>query len=433
MLLKVLLSLILFSLLLVSSLVGVGSDLFVVLLEGSQVFTSLGELSLFHSFSDVPVDEGTLCVHEIEFVVQTGPGLSDGGGVGEHAHGTWDLGEISSWNHSWWLVVDSNLESGWAPVNELDGSLGLDGGDGGVNVLWNDVSSVQEADSHVLSVAWITLYHLVGWLEAAVGDVIDGKSLMISLKRESGQWEVDSWVWDQVGLELVEINIESSIETKRGSDRRDNLGDDTVQVGVAWTINAEVSTADIVDGFVVNHEGTVGVLKGGMGGKNRVVWLNNSGRNLWSWVDGELQLGFLSVVDRKTLHEKRESLESAAVISKTADSVENGVDQFLSDGVVTTSIIVGGVFLSGDHLLWVEKLLVGSRANLVCKSSFLNRARPHVIDINLPTTVGSRSTKIERGTYLPFPVSEKKVVKDSPSACWSDGMVPSGWIPCSRQ
>ncbi|KAF1768825.1 hypothetical protein GCK72_000638 [Caenorhabditis remanei] len=238
-----------------------------------------------------------------------------------------------------------------------------------------------------------------------------------------GQWEVDSWVWDQVGLELDEINIEGSIETKRGSDRRHNLGDDTVQVGVAWTINAEVSTADIVDGFVVNHEGTVGVLKGGMGGKNRVVWLNNSGRNLWSWVDGELQLGFLSVVDRKTLHEKRESLESAAVISKTADSVENGVDQFLSDGVVTTSIIVGGVFLSGDHLLWVEKLLVGSRANLVCKSSFLNRARPHVKDINLPTTVGSRSTKIERGTYLPFPVSEKKVVKDSPSAFWSDGIV----------
>jgi len=26
------------------------------------------------------------------------------------------------------LIVDTDLESGWAPIDELDGSLGLDGG-----------------------------------------------------------------------------------------------------------------------------------------------------------------------------------------------------------------------------------------------------------------------------------------------------------------
>ena len=38
--------------------------------------------------------EGALGVHEIELVVQPGPGLSDGRGVGQHAHGTGHLHAI---------------------------------------------------------------------------------------------------------------------------------------------------------------------------------------------------------------------------------------------------------------------------------------------------------------------------------------------------
>jgi hypothetical protein len=33
---------------------------------------------------------------------------------------------------------------------------------------------------------------------------------------------VDTWVWDQVGLELVEINVEGTIETEGGGDGGDN-------------------------------------------------------------------------------------------------------------------------------------------------------------------------------------------------------------------
>ena len=53
----------------------------------------------------------------------------------------------------------------------------------------------------------------------------------------------------------------------------------------------------------------------------------------------------------------------------------------------------------------------------------------------LPTTVGSRSTKTARGTCLPAPVSEKKVLKESspPPMVLSEGICPSGWIPCSKQ
>ena len=50
-------------------------------------------------------------------------------------------------------------------------------------------------------------------------------------------------------------------------------------------------------------------------------------------------------------------------------------------------------------------------------------------------TVGSRSTNTALGTCLPPEVSEKKALKESSAIpkLSSSGMVPSGWIPCSRQ
>merc|ERR1712121_319838 len=95
---------------------GVDTDLFVILLESSKILTGLGELSFFHTLTDIPVDEGTFGVHKIELVIKTGPGLGDGSGVGQHAHGTLDLGQITSRHNSWWLVVDTDLETSWAPV-----------------------------------------------------------------------------------------------------------------------------------------------------------------------------------------------------------------------------------------------------------------------------------------------------------------------------
>jgi len=111
------------------------------------------------------MDESTLGVHEIELVVNSGEDLSDGGGVGDHADSAHNLGEIATWDNGGWLVVDTALETGWAPVDELDGSLGLDGGDSGVDILGDDITSEHEAACHVLSVTGIALSHHGGGLE----------------------------------------------------------------------------------------------------------------------------------------------------------------------------------------------------------------------------------------------------------------------------
>merc|ERR1719233_2303967 len=64
---------------------GVDTDFFVILLEGGEILTGFGEFTFFHTFTDVPMDESSLGVHEIEFVVETSPCLGDGGGVAQHA------------------------------------------------------------------------------------------------------------------------------------------------------------------------------------------------------------------------------------------------------------------------------------------------------------------------------------------------------------
>ena len=147
------------------SLSSLNADFFVVLLEGGEIFSGLRELSFLHALSDVPVHEGSLGVHEIELVIDSGEDLSDGSGVGDHAHGSHDLGEVTAWHDCGWLVVDAALEAGGAPVDELDGSLGLDGGDGSVHILGDDVSSVHEAAGHVLAVSGVALGHHGGRLE----------------------------------------------------------------------------------------------------------------------------------------------------------------------------------------------------------------------------------------------------------------------------
>ena len=41
------------------------------------------------------------------------------------------------------LIADTELETGRAPVNKLDGALGLDNSNGSVNVLRDDIASVE--------------------------------------------------------------------------------------------------------------------------------------------------------------------------------------------------------------------------------------------------------------------------------------------------
>jgi len=68
--------------------------------------------------------------------------------------------------------------------------------------------------------------------------------------------------------------------------------------------------------------------------------------------------------------EKEESLETSALISKLTDSVKDKVDELLTNGVVTTGIVVGGILLPSDQLLGMEELAVCASTDLIYDSWF---------------------------------------------------------------
>merc|ERR1719336_2871455 len=192
--------------------------------------------------------------------------------------------------------------------------------------------------------------------------------------------EVDPGIGNQVGLELVEVHVQGAVEPQGSRDRGDDLADQPVQVGVARSLNVEVPAADVVDCLIVDHEGAVAVLEGGVRAQSGVVGLDHSGGNLGSWVDAELKLGLLAIVDGETLHQERceprpssttereedqESLEASAVVGQLPHPVEHKVDDLLANSVVATSVVVGGVLLARHHLLRVKELPVGASPDLV--------------------------------------------------------------------
>merc|ERR1712061_146188 len=158
------------------------------------------------------------------------------------------------------------------------------------------------------------------------------------------------------------------------------MGDEAVRGGVGGSLDIEVTTADIVNGLVVEHDSDIGVLKEGVSGEHGVVGLNDGGGDLGRGVHGEAELGLLAVVDGESLEEERaetragtttdgvedeEALETSALISELSDTVEAEVNNFLTDGVVTTGEVVGGILLTRDELLGVEELSVGAGTNLI--------------------------------------------------------------------
>ena len=181
---------------------------------------------------------------------------------------------------------------------------------------------------------------------------------------------VDTGVGHKVGLELVQINVERTVESQRGCDGADNLGNQTVEVLVVGPGDIQAATADVVDRLVVDEEGTIRVLDGAVGREDGVVGLDDGRGDARSRVNGEFKLALLAVVGGEALEEEstetgtcsttervedEETLERRAVIwrssvcvvmpreyglrtSNTADLVDHAVDHLLADGVVTTSI-----------------------------------------------------------------------------------------------
>jgi len=82
---------------------------------------------------------------------------------------------------------------------------------------------------------------------------------------------------------------------------------------------------------------------------------------LWGWVDGETELGFLTIINGKSLEEERtksrsgtttdgveykETLKTCALIRKFSNSIKAKINDFLTNSVMSSSEVVSGVFFT---------------------------------------------------------------------------------------
>merc|ERR1719399_1838400 len=122
------------------------------------------------------------------------------------------------------------------------------------------------------------------------------------------------------------------------------------------------------------------VLQEGVHAQHRVVRLDARRRDLRARPNREGDLRLLAVVDGETLEEQaaetgasaaaasvedHEALKTRAVVRELAQAVEHQVNNLLPDGVVAAGEVVSGILLTGDQLLRVEELAVGTRADLI--------------------------------------------------------------------
>lgn len=159
-----------------------------------------------------------------------------------------------------------------------------------------------------------TLEGQVGGLEALVGALVGRDDRSIADQRV-----VDTRIRDQIGLELVQIDVKRTVKAQRRGDRADDLGDQAVEVLVARAGNVKVATADVVDGLVVDEEGAVGVLDGAVGRQDGVVRLNDSSRHTRCRVDGELELALLAVLGGQALEEEGAETRAGTTTERVED------------------------------------------------------------------------------------------------------------------
>jgi hypothetical protein len=316
--------------------------------------------------------------------------FSNGSRVTDHADSSHNLSQITSGDNSRGLVVDSDLETSRAPVNELDGSLGLNGGNGSVDILGDDITSIKHRAGHVFTMSGVTLSHHGGGFKGTVGDFSNRELFVISLfsRDDRGirrQHEMDSGIRYQIGLEFSDINVKGTIESKGSGQRRDDLSNESVQVGISGSFDIQLSTAYVINSFVIKHNSNISMFQQRVSGKDTVIRFNNGSRNLRRRVHGETQLGLFAVINGKSFQQERtetgsssstngvedhESLKTGTVVSQLSDSVKAEINDFFTNGVVTSGEVVSSIFFTGDQLFGVEQLSISTSSNFINNGGF---------------------------------------------------------------
>jgi len=116
---------------------------------------------------------------------------------------------------------------------------------------------------------------------------------------------VNTWEWHEVCLELIQVDVEGTIESQAGCNRAYDLGHKTVEMVKSRARDVQVTLAYIINSLVVNEKGAVGVSDGTVCGQDGIVGFHHGSGHARGRVDHKLQLRFLVILSRKTLEQER--------------------------------------------------------------------------------------------------------------------------------
>lgn len=118
----------------------------------------------------------------------------------------------------WRTVVDADLETGRAPLDQIECRFCLKRSNCRVAFSRNNITTVEKSHSHVFSLSWVTDHHLIGGLCTLAGELINlkalvGRVLLADDRSIADQRIVDTRVWDKIRLEFVEVDVQGAVKT----------------------------------------------------------------------------------------------------------------------------------------------------------------------------------------------------------------------------
>jgi hypothetical protein len=144
-----------------------------------------------------------------------------------------------------------------------------------------------------------------------------------------------------------------------------------VEISVGWVGELKSSHADVVESFVINTEGLIGVLNQLMNGESSIVWLDNGVGDLGGWDNGKgghHAVGELlaNLGDQKRPHTgtssttKRvgdlETLKAVTALSLTTNNIQNLIDKLSTLSVMSLRPVVTSTRLAEDEVVGAEEL-----------------------------------------------------------------------------
>lgn len=240
--------------------------------EVLQVGLCFAELHLVHSFASVPVQECFSPEHECKLFRGTLEESLDGSGVGD---------EGSRHLETWWCnVTQRMLDVVGDPLHEQVRLTRLDVLHCVLHCLSSHVASEDCRHGEIFAQARVDCCHETLRVEALLSQFGDAQLLVgPRTGRDQGSKgaseEVQTWEWDHVDSHLSQVRVERAWESECRGAPAHGRGNDSVEVCIARLLLAQCPLADVVQGFVVEAEGQVGVLDEVVNGERGVVRLND--------------------------------------------------------------------------------------------------------------------------------------------------------------